>query len=321
MGDAAPLLSVIVVVGALRERASACLRSILTQDVADRIEVLLVDCAPAGLPVVAGSRHPAVTHIKAPPETTFARARATGVRLARAPVVAFLEEHCRVHAGWASALIRAHRGPWVTVGAEVHNGNPGVGRSDIIGLLSYGLFYPPLRRGDATIVAGHNSSYKREVLLRYDGELEQLLATDMVLLARLQADGFRFATEPDAKLDHVNETRFASIARGYFLFNRCYGHNRASQFRWSVARRAAYVLLTPVIPLYFMAHFSLFLARHRRAFLGVFLRNAALVYAAQLFAAAGQAVGLLLGLGDAERRFTAYELTEAREISTTPGAS
>lgn len=320
MSDAVPLLSVIVVVGALRERARDCLRSILAQDIADRIEVLLVDCAPEDLPPVPGSEHTAVRHLRMPRETSFARARAAGVRLAHAPVVAFLEEHCRVYPGWAGALVEAHRGPWAAVGGEVHNGNPGVGRSDLIGLLSYGLFYPPLPRGEAPLVAGHNSSYKREVLLRYDRELEELLGTDMVLLARLHADGFRFATEPDAKLAHLNETRFASIARGYFLFNRCYGHNRAGKLGWSRARRAAYAVLTPVIPLYFMAHFSLFLARERRAFLGVFVRNAALVYAAELCAAAGQAVGLLLGPGDAERRFTAYELTETREISTTAGA-
>jgi glycosyltransferase involved in cell wall biosynthesis len=319
MSDAAPLLSVVVVVGALRERASACLRSILTQDIADRIEIVLIDCASETLPPVAGSEHPAVTHLKAPPETSFARARATGVRLSRAPVVAFLEEHCRVHPGWASALVRAHRGPWAAVGAEVHNGNPGVGSSDIIGLLSYGLFYPPLRRGEATLVAGHNSSYKREVLLRYDGDLEELLATDLVLLAKLRADGFRFVTEPDAKLDHLNETRLASIARGYFLFNRCYGHNRARQLRWSPARRAAYVVLTPVIPLYFMTHFAHFLARRHPAFLVRFVLNAPIVYAVQLCAAAGQAVGLLLGAGEAERRFTTYELTEAREASMEAG--
>jgi glycosyltransferase involved in cell wall biosynthesis len=311
MGRAAPLLSVVVVIGALRERAAACLRSILTQDVAEHIEVLLMECG-AGFPSVTGSDHPSVRRIGMPGGTTFAAARAAGVRLAGAPVVAFLEEHCRVHPGWARALLEAHGAGRSAVGPEVHNGNPGVGRSDIIGLLSYGLFYPPLPRGEATLVAGHNSSYARAALLRYGSDLEALLGTDMVLLARLRADGHRLATEPDAKIDHLNETRFASIARGYFLFNRCYGHARARHLRWSALRRVVYVALTPLIPLYFMAHFSLFLARSRRAFLGTFVRNVGFVYAAQLCAAAGQAIGLVLGPGDAERRFTEYELTEAR---------
>lgn len=316
MSGAPPVLSVIVVVGALRERAAACLRSILAQDPVDRLEVLLVDGAPEGLPPVPGSDHPCVRHIGVPRETTFGRARAAAVRQARAPVVSFLEEHCSVRPGWAGAVIAAHREPWAAVSGEVHNGNPGIGRSDIIGLLSYGLFYPPLARGEANLVAGHNSSFRREALLRYDGDLDVLLGTDMVLLARLRADGFRFATEPDAKLDHLNETNFATIARGYFLFNRCYGHARAHHMRWSPARRLAYVVLTPVIPLYFMAHFSRFLARHRRSFLGLFMRNAALVYVVQLCAAAGQAVGLVFGPGDAERRFTAYELNEPRPVAT-----
>jgi hypothetical protein len=303
---------VIVVVGPLRRRAAACLHSVLAQDAVSRIEVLLVDCAPGDPLPVTGSDHGAVRQVKLSPDTAFGCARAAAVRLARAPVVAFLEEHCRVRPGWAQAVIEAHREPWAAVGGEMHNGNPGVGRSDIIGLLSYGLFYAPLARGEADLVAGHNSSYRLEVLLRYDWDLDVLLGTDMVLLAKLRTDGFRFASEPTAKIDHLNETTFAAIARGYFLFNRCYGHTRAHYLRWPVVRRLAYVALTPVIPLYFMAHFSRLLARQQRALLAFFLRNAALVYAVQLCAATGQAVGLLFGPGEAERRFTAYELTESR---------
>ncbi len=304
-----------MVVGPLRGRAAVCLRSILDQALIGRIEILLVDCCPGDEPRIPGSDHPSVRRVRMDAATTFAAARAAAVRLARAPVVAFLEEHCRVRAGWADALVAAHGAGWAAVGPEVHNGNAGVGRSDIIGLLSYGLFYPPLPRGETTLVAGHNASYSREVLLRYGHELEDLLGADLVLLARLRADGFRLATEPDAKIDHLNETRFATIARGYFLFNRCYGHARARHLRWSALRRAVYIASTPLIPLYFMTHFSRFLARRHPKLLGTFVRNAGFVYAVQLCAAAGQAVGLAFGAGDAERRFSAYELSEPRPVS------
>jgi hypothetical protein len=83
-------LSVVLVVGDLRIRAEECLRTILRQESADSIEVLLFDVAKPTAKAVAGSDHPSVRVISLPPETAFATARAEGVRRARAPYVAFL---------------------------------------------------------------------------------------------------------------------------------------------------------------------------------------------------------------------------------------
>ena len=50
------------------------------------------------------------------------------------------------------------------------------------------------------------------------------------------------------------------------------------------------------------------------------LRNAPFVYAVQLRAARGQALGFLFGMGNAEARFTAYELSEPREAPRSASA-
>src|ERR1700730_9862169 len=137
-----PELTVVLVVGERRERAAAALASVLAQDGA-AIEVVVCDCAPHAPPL---SSHPAVRRIALPPDTTYAAAKALGVRLAAAPVVAFLEEHCRVYAGWAAALVAAHRGPWAGVGAEVHNATPGVPLSRTVALMNYHPWLPPAPR-------------------------------------------------------------------------------------------------------------------------------------------------------------------------------
>jgi GT2 family glycosyltransferase len=129
---AIPALSVILVVGDLRSRAEECLRTILRQEGADRIEVLLFNVAGPKARTVAGSDHPSVRVISLLPETPFASARAEGVRRARAPFVAFLEEHCRVGEGWIDGLLAAHAGPWAGVGGGRCTmgipGRPGVRR-------------------------------------------------------------------------------------------------------------------------------------------------------------------------------------------------
>ena len=304
-------MTVVVVVGPLRERAGGCLAALLAEAGAGPLEVLLVDTAPDA-PPVPGAGDAVVRVLEVPGGGTFGALRARAVAEARAPVVAFVEEHVRVRPGWASALVAAHREAWAAVGAVAENANPGVGRSDVNGLMSYGLFYPPATRGEVAVLPGNNSSFKRDVLLSYGPRLAGLLANDNTLFAVLRRDGYRLLLEPQAVFGHLNETTLASAARGYFFYHRCYGPGRARELGWGPCRRAAYVALAPLIPFYFAVRFGRLLARRRSPLLGTFLRGLPHVLAAQLAAACGQAVGLVRGPGDAEVRFTRYELSEPR---------
>jgi len=143
-----PELSVVVVVGPRRARAETCLRSLLDQEIGERLEVVVIDVEPGATPIT-GQEDPRVRSRSLPPGTTFATARVEGVRLAQGAVVAFLEEHCLALPGWGAALLRAYAaGPWAGVGARVENANPGQGTSDITGLLAYHHFYAPLASGE-----------------------------------------------------------------------------------------------------------------------------------------------------------------------------
>jgi hypothetical protein len=300
-------LTVILIAGRLRERAAGALRSVLAQDCMAEVEVLLVDLEGNDWPP-----HPSLRVIRMPADTTYSAARLRGIHEAQAPVVAFLEEHCRVHAGWAAALIRAHEGPYAAVGAEVHNGNPEVRLSRTIALMNYNPFLPPAVRREVPLLPGHNSSFKRDVLLSYGDDLEMLLRAEVCLYIRMHGDGHRMLLEPAAKFEHLNETRLGSIARGYFLWHRCYGPIRARVFRWSFARRLLYVVATPLIPFYYLGRLTLVLAKTRPRLIAQAWLAAPEILFAQLASAAGQAVGLVFGMGDAEQRFTSYELNEPR---------
>lgn len=312
MAPPRPELTAVVVVGPLRERGGECVRSLLEQELGDRLEVLLVDLEPPGAPPVPGSDDPAVRALRLPPATTFAAARARAVAEARAPVVAFVEEHVRVLPGWAEAVIEAFRGPWAAVGGEVLNGNPGVGSSDVAGLISYGYWYPPLPRGETDLLPGHNASFRTALLRAYGEELEELLLCDLVLHDRLRADGHRLFLEPAARFLHLNETDWRTQARGMHLWYRSYGPLRARLGRWSPWRRALYVAAVPAIPLYFAVGFGRRLRRTRPGLLPLFLTRLPHVLAVHLAAAAGQALGLLFGPGDAPQRFTRFELEAPR---------
>lgn len=307
-----PELSVILVVGERRDRVVGALASVLAQDVADRLEILLFDLGPGDPPPVQGSGHPAVRVVKMPPDTLFSAAKAKAIRMASAPVVVFLEEHCRTHPGWARALIEAHRGPWAGVGAEVHNGNPEVLLSRTIQVLNYLWWLPPAPRAEFEMLPGHNSSFKRDLLLAYGDELEELLRAEIVLHTRLRRDGHRLLLEPAAKFSHINESSLGSAFRGRFLFNRCYGPMRARAFGWSLPRRLFYAAAMPVFPFYTLSRLLHYAVRRRRDRLAWVIAGAPLLLAVQIASAAGHSLGLLFGTGDAEARFSHFEMNEFR---------
>jgi GT2 family glycosyltransferase len=307
-------LSVIVVVGALRTRARRCLDKLLAQ-ATDAVEVIIIDVAPAGSAPFPDPVPAAVRILRLPPETTFAAGRAAGVRAARGRAVAFLEEHAFPLDGFVAAVSAAHEQPYAGIGGEIENGNPGIGSSDVIGLMSYGLFYSPQPRREAGMVAGHNSTYKRDALLALGADLEHLLISDLVLMTRLRRTGHRLLVDPRIRVAHCNEIALRSICRGYFLHHRTYGPLRAREERWPWWRRLVYVVATPVVPIYFIAWFRPFLRRQRPDLVPVLDRGLVTVLVAQLAGACGQAAGLVFGPGRAEADFTQYELTEPRELA------
>ena len=74
-------------------------------------------------------------------------------------MVVLSEDHSFPEAGWAEALIEAHRGPWSVVGPVVRNANPDSLISWADFLLGYGTWLDPAPGGEISQLPGHNSSY------------------------------------------------------------------------------------------------------------------------------------------------------------------
>lgn len=108
-------------------------------------------------------------------------ANAAGVRAAMAPLVVLAEDHCFPDPEWAEQLIRAHEGPWAAVGPAVRNANPATAVSWADLFVGYGPWLEPVERRDVPFLPGHNSSYKRALLLECGDRLDALLTVETVL--------------------------------------------------------------------------------------------------------------------------------------------
>ncbi len=121
--------------------------------------------------------------------------------------------------------------------------------SATIALMNYAPWLPPARRDEGAVhLPGHNSSFKRELLLTFGSELDLLLVADINLHRRLRGAGGRLLLDPAIAFEHINETGFGSLARGYYMWHRLYGWSRAQIFEWPAWKRALYVALAPAIP-------------------------------------------------------------------------
>jgi hypothetical protein len=241
--------------------------------------------------------------------TSTAAARAAGVRAARAPVVAFAEDHSFPMAGWAEALIDAHRGPWTGVGPVMHNANPDTATSWANLLVDYAPWVDPIPFGEYDHIPGHNSSYKRNALLAFGDALQDVLEAESVLQWDLRGRGHRFAIEPSARTRHENFAKPGASVALRFHSGRLFAANRARE--WSVGRRAFYACAAPLIPAVRMARTIGVL---RRIQLPASLRLLSLLALLFLVDGFGELLGYASGSGGSMRRLTDMEFHRERYV-------
>jgi glycosyltransferase involved in cell wall biosynthesis len=310
----APELSAVLVVGGQRERAAAALRSLLEQSAIDRMEVLLFDLGPADSEPLPGSEDPRVRMTRRGGQKFgLAAARVDGIRAARAPVIALIEEHAIALPGWAEAMIEAHRGPWAAVGCQFSCANPHSGRSDTTFRLTYGDYIQPRRpRGPVQFVPGQNSTFKRDLILRYNEQLELMMNADLVMQWLLLRDGYQFLHEPAAEIAHRNENKISRLCAGAFYWNWCFANVRAEVFAWTPFHKALWIVLSPLIPWVRLGRLMVPVSRLGFASFAQFICDIPALFAVNYSAALGQVFGLLNKLDRASREFSCFELNQPR---------
>lgn len=187
--------------------------------------------------------------------TTSARARVAGIRAARAPIVILAEDHAfPVTDDWAERLIAAHRGPYAAVGPVVENANPKTALSWANLAIEYGQWLHVDCPGEVDFVPGHNSAYKRDILLSFGDRLVDLMEAEYVLHRELRAKGERLYLDPSIRVAHLNYAFFRPAVVLQFHGGRVFAASRAA--RWSPLRRAGYAAAFPAIALVRLARIT-----------------------------------------------------------------
>jgi hypothetical protein len=311
-----PELSVVLVTPDCYATIRRTVAHLRAQTIQERIELLIAVPAVAELDPIVSELEDFFGYqvIETGAVDTTGRVRAQAIRAARAPVVALAEDHAYPDREWAAALVAAHREGWAVVGPVVRNANPVsmVSWADLA--IGYGPWLDPQPAGEVDHLPGHNSSYKRDLLLDYGAALAEMLEAESVLQWELRSRGHRLYLEPRAKLAHTNFVRLSTWARVQILNGRVFAATRAWGGRWGRARRAVFVVGAPLIPVVRLWRIVRIMRRrepHRRRL----VRLVPALLFGLTFDAVGQALGYALGAGEAKQRMATFEFHRERHLA------
>lgn len=173
--------------------------------------------------------------------------RAAGIRAASCALVFVGETHSFPAPGCLEALVAAHRsGDYAAVTPVIENANPEKALSWAGLMLTYRHWLEPAAREDIDVLSTYNACFRRDLLVGLGARLEAMLDYGSGLDRELRAAGGRFLIEPAARLRHLNIAAHGAWLPERFLSGRFWGTARSRH--WSRARRLAYVLGAPLIP-------------------------------------------------------------------------
>jgi glycosyltransferase involved in cell wall biosynthesis len=309
---APPVLTVVLIAGNRRERVQRMLRSVLEQDIADQIVIIVYDRAdrPArDLPELNRSN---IVYEAVDRQSTLGPLQKRATLAATTDIIAFIEEHVVVPPGWARESLRLHAEGYTGVTGIFVPGNPQHRWARIAFSITYGNYMLPKQAGETIDLPGDNSTFVRSKLLKFEDELDVLLNSDILLIRRLAADGDKLYRAADLTLKHWNETEFFAGWVGLFYWNQMYICNRLAVEKWSLTHRVLRFLATPLSP--FARSFKSYRrAKGNGSDMKQFLADLPVSFFLHVGSAFGLAAGLLLGYQNSEKKFADCETSAPRE--------
>jgi len=300
-----PALSAIMLINGTFDSVRRTMSCLQAQTVAERIEIIMV--APSykqlslEIPELACFHSWRVVEIEE--ITSIARGYAAGIRQASAPVIALTQDHAFPDTKWAELFIAAHQQHWAAVGPRMGNANPDTKISWVDFYIAYGEWAHPASSGAVRHLPGHNSSYKRDILIEYGDELEDLLEAESILHRRLKSRGYELMLESGTCTLHVNYATWASWMRKRYYQGRQFISTWAKS--WSWARRLLFILATPLVVCLRLWRVQRHI-RREETFRFLICLTPALI-AALSAEGAGHILGCAAGPGNCIEKMTRYE--------------
>lgn len=304
-----PSLSVVVVIPDIYETVKKTMGYLKAQTAADKVEIVLVgpSTQQQELDVSELTNFHSWQFIGVPSVISISRSYCAGIRKARSPIVVLGEDHTFPEAHWAELLIKDHEEQWAVVGPSMRNANPEslVSRADFYQAFS-AWAYPTERKAMESLPA-HNSSYKRDILLQLNEQLEDFMEAEYLLHRLLRSKGYKLLLEGGTYTAHINFVSSFSSWSHWFKKRFYAGRQYASTWSrsWSIPRRVIFAMATPLIP--FIRLWRIFGNVRRLERPSSYLPLAAVMLSGLAAESYGHIFGYIGGVGDWLENLPKYE--------------
>lgn len=246
--DDSPALSIIVAVPDNFQTVRQLIRYLTQQTIREQLEIVFVVPSRVEFKIERSELEHFFQH-KVVETGTFKslnHARVAGIQKSSAAVVVLTEDHCFPAPEWAEALVESHKNNWAAVG-------PVVGLANIhssIAWANYFIQYSPwIKPSKSAIVKdlpGHNSSYKKHILMEYGEKLEPMMDFEYVLHQDLQNKGHQLYMECKAETYHLFMTDVKPSLQEHFCIGQLLAASRARHFTFF--KRLQLILASPLVP-------------------------------------------------------------------------
>lgn len=281
-------LSVVVASQGTEGALAASLSSLTRQHTDGTTEIIVVDNSP-GRSTRTTERFPEIRVVKIPGRALIPELWARGAKAARGRAIAFTTADFVTAPDWVAEILRHHVRGHPAVGGAIENGPRSSSVQWAVYFCRYAAYMPPFEPHIAAQIAGDNASYERWVLepcadLISEGFWEHAVND------RLRRDGHALLLTSALNVTYASAPGALQFCRQRFAHGRIFAMQRAVAA--PPFRRAAYVVLSPLIPAVFLAKIARRVVTNGRH-IGAFVRVLPLVAAFTLAWSAGEALGYL----------------------------
>ncbi|MBC8121356.1 MAG: glycosyltransferase [Gemmatimonadaceae bacterium] len=242
-------LSVIIASYNSQKTIERCLQSFTEQVTAESFEVIVVDSSQDRTGDLIACHFPGVKLYRFEERKYPGDARNFGVEVATGEVLAFTDADCFVPPDWVDRLIQAHgQTSHPVIGGAVDNGNPDSYIGWAYYFCEFSQWIPQSASCYLDDIPTTCLSPKRWAFDRYGPFLEGVYCSDTDFNWKLARAGFKPLFVPDIQVSHINIDNLNDYLGRKVRHGRYFAWMRVKSERFSFLRRAAYVLLWPLLP-------------------------------------------------------------------------
>jgi len=301
-----PAISAIVVIPDRCDTVRETLNALKAQTIASDMEVVFVIPQNAEFQFTAEELEVfnSWNVVKVEKIESIAGGFTAGIYAAKADIAALTEDHSFPDKQWAEVFVREHRdNSRAVVGPSMKNANPVNIISWADFYMAYGPWCSPVKSGETNRIPGHNSSYKKKILLSMDARFPELMNSESVLHRELMSKGYKLFISGDICTSHQNFYRWlVFIAARYYAGRQFAG--TWSQY-WSAFKRLLYAAASPCIPV--LRTMRTYQNVKRTRGIRFYIRILPVVAAGFIVEGFGNFIGFLFGTGDAALKIAEYE--------------